>query len=240
MREGGGVCESPVVAPPAIFSRASGSEVAQGRSGRRESSTITAARLRRYGLHFQKDPFWGIVWCVGDINAQLVTDARFSHADDEREAVKNTAHLFLIMLTTVFRWLMVPLAAFVSLIVSVIVTWPLNLLIQHVLLEIGRGKGGKMFILLVLPYDGAVAAILFVLLGTWAAPANRRMVSILVYMIGVVLAWYCVGEFYSPVGTPNEPIRVWSPFVGTCCGGLVGCILAFLLFKPRNHGATVV
>ncbi len=186
---------------------------------------------------FLRMPFLGIVLREGDVNAQLVTDAHFSHADDEREVGENTSHLLLIMLTTVLRWLMVPLAAFVSLIVSVIVTWPLNLLIQHVLSETGRANGGKMFILLVLPYDGAVAAILFVLLGTWAAPANRRMVSILVYIIGVVLAWYCVGEFYSPERTP---VRVWSPFVGTCLGGLVGCILAHVLFKPRNHSATVV
>lgn len=134
---------------------------------------------------------------------------------------------------------MVPVAAFAGLIASFVVVRPLNSAIHYVLWETGRQMPGKMFLLYVLPYDGAVAAILFVLLGTWAAPANRRMGSILVYMIGVVLAWYCVGELYSPEGTPNDPIRVWSPFVGTCFGGLIGCILAHVLFKPKDQATAV-
>jgi len=136
--------------------------------------------------------------------------------------------------------MMVPLAALAGLIASFVVIRPLNSAIHYVLWETGRQMPGKMFLLYVLPYDGAVAAVLFVLFGTWAAPTNRQMASIWIFMIGLIIAWYCVGEFYSPEGTPNDPIRVWSPFVGTCLGGIIGCILAHVLFRPRNRSATVV
>lgn len=93
---------------------------------------------------------------------------------------------------------------------------------------------GKLFLMYVLPFDGALAAFLFVLLGSWVAPQRRSIVALALFVVGCCIAWLLVGEFYSPQFSPDGPIRVWWPLIGTCSGGLLACVIACFLFRPAQ------
>ena len=137
--------------------------------------------------------------------------------------------------SSALRWALVPVAAVVGFLASFILAVPLNRFIHWLVWSAGHPMPGKLFLLYVLPYDGALAASLFILLGAWAAPRHRFMIALLLFFIGGRVAWSWVGEFYSPLRPPNgEIIRVWWPIIGTCTGGLLACILALILFRPKQ------
>jgi RsiW-degrading membrane proteinase PrsW (M82 family) len=120
-----------------------------------------------------------------------------------------------------FRWLCVLPAAILGFVLSFLVAIPLNRLIHDLLWTNGHMMPGKDFILYVLPYDGAVAASLFIIAGVLVAPERKGLTALILLLLGGIVAWLQVGEFYAPDANPHGPIRVWWPIVGTYLGGLV-------------------
>jgi len=125
-----------------------------------------------------------------------------------------------------FRWLFVPLAAFLGLLASVVLAGPLNMLIHYVLWTNGHVMPGKMFLLYVLPYEGVLAASLFIQFGTYAAPSHKKLTALCLLICGGIMAWQSIGEFYSPQFSPYGPVRVWWPIIGTYLGGI--CTYAWI------------
>jgi len=80
---------------------------------------------------------------------------------------------------------------------------------------------GKDFLLYAMPYDGALAASLFIQFGTYAAPSHKRWAALCLLVIGGIVAWRLVGVTYAPDFSPNGPVRVWWPIIGTYTGGII-------------------
>ena len=84
----------------------------------------------------------------------------------------------------------------------------------------------------------ALAAIAFVLAGTWAAPRNRPIVAVLLYCVGAYLAWLDLRSWFIPEGYPlaYQPSRV--PLALTLAGGLAAVLVVMgfqLLTTFRNQ-----
>jgi hypothetical protein len=128
----------------------------------------------------------------------------------------------------IFRWVGVLPAALLGFLVSIILSEPLNMLIHHILWSNGHVMPGKTFLMRVLPYDGALAAFLFIQFGTCVAPKHKAIVSFCLLILGGVLAWDFVGAFYSPEKLIDQPpVRIWWPIIGTYLGGISACIWVF-------------
>jgi hypothetical protein len=110
------------------------------------------------------------------------------------------------------------------------------MLIHSLLWNNGHAMLGKMFLLYALPYDGALAASLFIQFGTYAAPSHKNLVALCLLIFGGIIAWLCVGEFYSPQFSHSGPVRVWWPIVGTYLGGICTYAMIFLtsMTKPGS------
>jgi hypothetical protein len=144
----------------------------------------------------------------------------------ERSSIKHT-----------MRWLLVPLAALVGFLSSIVLASPLNMLIHSILWTNGHAMPGKSFLLYAMPYDGALAASLFIQFGTYAAPSHKKLTALCLLVCGGFLAWYSVGEFYSPQTLIHHgPIRVWWPIIGTYVGGLL--TLAWIWLAARTDRVT--
>jgi hypothetical protein len=124
----------------------------------------------------------------------------------------------------ILRWLFVPLAALLGFLASIVLAGPLNMLIHYILWASGHAMPGRMFLLYALPYDGALAASLFIQFGTYAAPSHKNFAALCLLIFGGIIAWQFVGTVYSPGFSPRGPIRVWWPIVGTYIGGIFTCV----------------
>ncbi len=126
----------------------------------------------------------------------------------------------------VWRWLVVPLASLVGFFAAIVLAEPLNWLIHYFLWTYVHPIPGKMFLMYVCPYDGALAASLLIQFGTYAAPSHKKLTAFCLLICGGIMAWQMVGEFYSPDalvehGVRHGPVRVWWPIVGTYLGGIL-------------------
>jgi len=121
------------------------------------------------------------------------------------------------------RWLFVPVSAVLGFCLAVVLSLPMDRMIQPYLASSGRvaptAHGALLFA--TLPYDGALAAMLFLLLGTYAAPSHKRATAVVLFIVGAVVASMLVGD---------DP---WS-IAGTCFSGVV--TLAWLWFITREKG----
>jgi hypothetical protein len=138
----------------------------------------------------------------------------------------------------ILRWIMVLPAAHVGFLAAMGAAIPLNWMIHSILWSGGHTMPGKMFLLYTMPYDGALAAVFFILFGSYVAPNHRNLVALLLLIWGGILGWLLVGEFYSPQFSPNGPIRVWWPIIGTYLGGLATfgwiCLTSHLHVPPGS------
>jgi hypothetical protein len=121
----------------------------------------------------------------------------------------------------VIRWLLVPAASIGGFVTALALAFPVYYLLHALILGTGHHLPGKLFFLLQLPFDGAIAAFLAVTLGAWMAPHHRLNTSLVIFFCGAILAWLLVGDF----GHPYRPVRVWSPIIGTYLGGLFGVLV---------------
>lgn len=127
----------------------------------------------------------------------------------------------LSLFMSMMRWLLVLLAALLGFLASIVLAIPLNMLIHSILWANGHAMPGKDFLLYALPYDGALAASLFIQFGTYAAPSHKQLTALCLLIFGGIIAWPFVGEFYSPEHMIHHgPIRVWWPVMGTYFGGV--------------------
>ena len=132
----------------------------------------------------------------------------------------------------------VPVSALLGFVVAFALALLLNEAIHRYLWSTGHVMPGKEFLAFVLPFDGALAAALVVLAGAFAAPAHRIRVALILFLVGGLLAWSLVGEFYSPERHREGPVRLWWPIVGTYLGGLSAVFLVSLvsfLHPPPNN-----
>ena len=120
-----------------------------------------------------------------------------------------------------WRWVFVPPSTLLDFIVAFALTFPLNRAIHHYLWGMGRAVPGKDFLMLVLPFDGALAAFLVVVCGAFAAPTHRVRVALVVLFSGSIIAWILVGQPYSPQWNHHGTIQLWWPICGTYLGGLL-------------------
>lgn len=142
-----------------------------------------------------------------------------------------TSHQFIVIM----RWLLVPIAAVLGIIVAIVPSFAVNRIVHAILWSTGNHMPGNVFMSYYsIPVFGAFAAFLFVVLGTWAAPKHRVMVALILLIVGGVLAWICVGDFSSPLiqkGSSSQ--RMWQPFIGTCSGGVIACVMVYFGTKLR-------
>lgn len=129
------------------------------------------------------------------------------------------------------RWALVPVAAMLGFIVAVIISWLLNGLIHSILWSSGHHMPGKLFIALVLPYDGAIAASLVLLFGSLMAPTHRLGVAAILLLIGGFIAWELVGDYHSP--TYGGDRIIW-PLIGTYMGGLTTFAILYVRLRSTK------
>lgn len=99
---------------------------------------------------------------------------------------------------------------------------------------------GKVFLVFVLPYDGAVAAAFFITFGWLAAPSHRFRTAIALFSMGAILAWFLVGDIQSPIRSAVHQ-RLWAPFLGTLIGGAVTLlVLGCLTLRERGRKSASV
>jgi len=138
----------------------------------------------------------------------------------------------------VLRWFLVPLCAVAGYIEAFFVAIPVNQAIHSYLWSHGHAMPGKEFLTFVEPYDGAIAAFLVVVCGTFFAPARRVYTALALLVLGGIVAWQMVGESYSSVKSAAEfheaPIRLWWPIIGTCLGGFTGFLAIYLTTRARS------
>lgn len=137
-----------------------------------------------------------------------------------------------------FRWLLVPFAAVAGFAVSLLLALVINGCLHSLVEWAGFAIYGKdRFERILLPVDGALAAALVILMGAWAAPRCRLTTALCLLCIGGVFAWLLVGDFLSWKFSPHGPVRVWQPIVGTYTGGVIACVLVYLIFRTaKNRG----
>jgi hypothetical protein len=140
----------------------------------------------------------------------------------------------------IVRWTLVLPAALLGFGASIVLAVPMEMLIHNILWTIGQAMPGKMFLQYVLPYEGALAASLFIQFGVYAAPSRKQIVSLFLLVLGGIMAWQFVGEFYSPMhGVHNAATRVWWPIIGTYLGGIVTCAwIRFVSCRPSHRVST--
>ena len=134
------------------------------------------------------------------------------------------------------RWALVPIAILVGIGVAILISLPMNALIHWLLWSAGHPMPGKLFISYVLPFDGAVAGSLFLLLGSFMAPSHRQHVATILLICGGLLAWLTVGHFYSPIHHSTGPERVWGPLIGTSIGALITYGALYIKFRHQKIG----
>jgi hypothetical protein len=134
---------------------------------------------------------------------------------------------------TILRWLFVLPAALLGFCASVVLSFPLSMLIPYVLPGVAQHPYD-------LTLDGALAASLTIQFGAYAAPRHKGLVALFLLALGGIIAWQLVGEFYWPMhGFHNETTRTWWPITGTYLGGVVTCAWIWLGSRPkRNVGST--
>ncbi len=132
-------------------------------------------------------------------------------------------------ITTTLRWLLVPIAATLGIIVAVFPSLWIKDIIHDFLWSRGQHMPGKVFLsYYTIPVCGAFAAFFFVIFGSWAAPKHRSIVALLLLFLGGIIAWHCVGHSYSPVIQIGRPaLRIWEPLIGTYLGGVFACLIVF-------------
>jgi hypothetical protein len=128
------------------------------------------------------------------------------------------------VLTGGLRWAFVPIAALLGFLASVFLAESIDLLVFH-LLSPGGAMPSRLFEVCSWTFDGAVAASLVIQFGTYTAPHHKAIVAICLLVLGGIVAWRLVGEFYLPLHGPwNDATRTWWPLAGTYI--LVGPSLA--------------
>lgn len=143
-----------------------------------------------------------------------------------------------VIMTT--RWLLVPVAALSGIVAALLPSLVVNSRIHKILWSSGRHMPGKEFMSFYsIPICGAFAACFFVLLGTRAAPTHRFIVSIILLIIGGILAWHCVGNMHAPNSFAHRPegqpqVRVWQPIIATYSGGVAACIMVYFRASLRR------
>ena len=132
------------------------------------------------------------------------------------------------------RWALVPLASAIGFGAAFLISIFLNRLIRDYLWSSGHPLPGKVFLEVVLPYDGAIAAALVIIPSALVAPAHRVLIAFILLLVGAFLAWGCMGHFYSSIHYLNAPHRVCGPVIGTCVGGIIAFTFICLKCKPKN------
>jgi hypothetical protein len=132
---------------------------------------------------------------------------------------------------TIVRWLCVLPAAAFSFVVSLVVSVPVDRCIYGLCLYCGLISPGKGYFQFSLPWDGAMTAFFFVLVGAFVAPSNRRMAAFALFILGAFVSLYlfeqlniCSYHLYPDTGQLDMG---WS-MGGTLTGGAlaVACIFA--------------
>jgi hypothetical protein len=128
----------------------------------------------------------------------------------------------------------VPVASVLGIITGIIVSWPTNQLIRAILFSNGKHMPGKELLNYTLPFDGAITASLFLLCGSCMAPSKRRLTVTILLLLGAILSWTLVGNFYSSLVYPDGPKRIWWPVIGTYSGGLITFLILYFRFREKN------
>jgi hypothetical protein len=126
-------------------------------------------------------------------------------------------------LPVVARWTLFPIASMVACSGTVVVADAVGNTVARMITP-ERGQAVEA----VMPVDGrlgavyAIAAMAFVIAGSYVAPRYRAVVAVLLYTAGGCLAWWALNDWYIPEGYPRayQPSRI--PLVLTLIGGLIG------------------
>jgi len=144
------------------------------------------------------------------------------------------------MMNSKSRWALVPVAVVTAFIGAIALSVPMNWVIRALYWNSGHHMPGKEFLMIVMQYDGALAAFMVVVFGSMTAPRGRRVTGLVIFLIGAVVAWALVGDmtpttFYSLNHYPEGPPRVWSPLMGTYVGGLLGLLVININERRRKR-----
>jgi hypothetical protein len=121
------------------------------------------------------------------------------------------------------RWALVPVAVITAFIGAIALSIPMNRVIRALYWSAGHHMPGKEFLMIVMQYDGALAAFMVVVMGSMTAPRGRRATGLVIFLVGAAVAWTLVGDM-----TPTT-----SPLMGTYIGGLLG-LLAINIKESRR------
>lgn len=149
------------------------------------------------------------------------------------------------MMKSKSRWALVPVAVITAFIGAIALSIPTNRVIRAIYWGLGHHMPGKEFLMVVMQYDGALAAFMVVTLGAMTAPHSRRVTGLVILLVGAAIAWELVGDmtpanFYPPHVYLAGPPRVWSPLAGTYVGGLLGLLAINIKEIRRKRSNTAV
>ena len=135
---------------------------------------------------------------------------------------------------TVTRWALVPLAAIFGMLAEIFVARPVHHLIHWIqwssVHHLNPHMNPKDFITYYcFPYDGAIAASLFLLFGCLMAPAHRRKVAVVLLLLGSLLAWAVMPPPYRSIYFTSGQ----RPIIGTYLGGLATFVVLYVIYRKR-------
>lgn len=103
---------------------------------------------------------------------------------------------------------------------------------------IAAAFGAQFIGLWPLPVSGSCAAFGVVSVAYIAAPSHRLTTAVLVYLLGVAIAWVVLEPSAYPdtyVGREYQPTHL--PFIVTCMGGTLSLALLPVLRRKRSNDA---
>ena len=133
---------------------------------------------------------------------------------------------------TIVRWVCVLPAVALSFIASIFLSLPIDAFLRSVFLRCGLISPSAGYFQFDLPWEGALAAILFVLSGAAVAPAHRRVVALMLFGLGAFLTpgfielWNLPSYHLYP---DTGRLYIGWPIAGTYMGGALAVACVYLV-----------
>jgi len=128
---------------------------------------------------------------------------------------------------TIMRWFCVLPAVGLSFVASLFLSIPMDRCLYDLFLHCGLIPPGETYLQFDLPWDGALAALLFVISGAAVAPGHRRIVALALFVLGALIAIPFIGSFSGPLHG-NGPIFFGRTVAGTLAGGALAVACVFV------------
>jgi hypothetical protein len=138
---------------------------------------------------------------------------------------------------TVVRWLCVLPAVGLSFVASLFLSFPMELCVYGLFSRCGLVSPGETYLQFDFPWDGALAALLFVISGAAVAPGYHRVVALVLFVLGALISIPFIEQFRGPLHGAG-PIFFGRTVAGTFAGGALAVACVFFVTRRSSSART--